>query len=114
MCFRCHLKRIDRFASTLLFDAFSTVHTKTFGNDRIERCDLRLALKSVFIFRRKNTLVVFSLGKTCIPLQLPSPKRILNVDLFCLPKCTESCFLHRFSKIITCFILCRGGVTGKL
>ena len=40
----CRRKRIGRFASTLLFRWFSTVHTKTFENDRITRCDVSWTL----------------------------------------------------------------------
>ena len=41
MRFRCHRKRIDRSRLHYRLDAFLTVHTKTFENHRIARCDAR-------------------------------------------------------------------------
>ena len=44
MRFRCDRKRIDRIASNYNFDAFSTLPTKTFENDRIARSDVSWTL----------------------------------------------------------------------
>ena len=54
-----------------------------------------------FLFSEEKKKQYYSTYKICIPLycswsdeESMSPKRILNVDLSYLPKCTE--FFHRF------------------
>ena len=44
----CRRKRIGGFASTLLFPWFSTVHTRTFENDRITRCNVSWTLSACY------------------------------------------------------------------